>query len=86
MRLSADEILLGKVLLLMLQIFACQGAFLLIGKSHLGVLLLTRHTLLNDVSNCHGLLRYVLMLEVLKRLIQALDLLCFNLWYDIDRV
>ena len=26
------------------------------------------------------------MLEVLKRLIQALDLLCFDLRYDIDRV
>lgn len=80
MRLSANEILLCKVLLLLvLEVFVSESSFLLV--KHHSALLFTGHVLLNDVANGHCLLWDVRMLKILKRLIQAFYLFC--LWQSI---
>ena len=72
MRLSVDEILLLiEVLLLVLEVLVSEIA-LLLAKDH-GILLVTRHALLNNITDCHRLIRDVRVLKILERLVQALQ-------------
>lgn len=72
-RLGVDEILLLiEVLLLVLEVLVSEIA-LLLAKDH-RILLVTRHALLDNITDCHRLLRDVRVLQILERLVQALYL------------
>ena len=73
-------LLLGEVLLLMLHVFAHQMSPFLV-STHMVTYLLAGQRGLYDITSRHCLLGYGGILQVLKRLVQALDLL--RLWHEV---